>query len=208
MLTLKLCFGTRKCIIYVKEPDINHRHFKLLFSLCIYTNVYLNQWQILKRKWIKGLLSNNTYIFIEITINVLAPVQLYKYYEPIKSLTPSIYRTPRAQYFISYYLNHSSKYAYTIVCCVALFLQSTINLDNEIINRRILDKKNFWNFSFQYNKKSNKVLCKVNECAQSLINNHQYHRHRCFGRVGSPCSTSDTHRVNLVINPVISHEWG
>ena len=30
----------------------------------------------------------------------------------------------------------------------------------------------------------------------------------CSGRVSSSCSTSDTHRVNLVTNPVISHEWG
>jgi len=30
----------------------------------------------------------------------------------------------------------------------------------------------------------------------------------CSGRVGSSCSTSDTHRVNLVTNPVISHERG
>jgi hypothetical protein len=31
---------------------------------------------------------------------------------------------------------------------------------------------------------------------------------RCSGRVSSSCSTSDTRRVNLVINPVISHERG
>ena len=31
---------------------------------------------------------------------------------------------------------------------------------------------------------------------------------RCSGRISSPCSTSDTHRVNLVTNPVISHERG
>ena len=31
---------------------------------------------------------------------------------------------------------------------------------------------------------------------------------RCFGRVGSSCSTSDTRHVNLVTNPVISHERG
>jgi hypothetical protein len=31
---------------------------------------------------------------------------------------------------------------------------------------------------------------------------------RCSGRVYSSCSTSGTRRVNLVINPVISHEWG
>jgi len=31
---------------------------------------------------------------------------------------------------------------------------------------------------------------------------------RCSGRVGSSCSTSGTRRVNLVINPVISREWG
>ena len=29
---------------------------------------------------------------------------------------------------------------------------------------------------------------------------------RCSRRVSSSCSTSDTHRVNLVTNPVISHE--
>ena len=29
---------------------------------------------------------------------------------------------------------------------------------------------------------------------------------RCSGRVGSICSTSDTCRINLVTNPVISHE--
>jgi hypothetical protein len=29
----------------------------------------------------------------------------------------------------------------------------------------------------------------------------------CSGRVGSYCSTSDTHRVYLVTTPVISHEW-
>jgi len=29
---------------------------------------------------------------------------------------------------------------------------------------------------------------------------------RCSGRVGSSSSTSDTRRVNLVTNPVISHE--
>ena len=29
---------------------------------------------------------------------------------------------------------------------------------------------------------------------------------RCFGRVSSSCSTSNTRRVNLVTNPVISHE--
>ena len=29
---------------------------------------------------------------------------------------------------------------------------------------------------------------------------------RCSGRMSSSCSTSDTHRVNLVTNPVISHE--
>jgi hypothetical protein len=31
---------------------------------------------------------------------------------------------------------------------------------------------------------------------------------RCFVRVNSSCSTSDTHRVNLVTNLVISHEQG
>jgi len=31
---------------------------------------------------------------------------------------------------------------------------------------------------------------------------------RCSGRVGNSCSTSGTHRVNLVTNPVINHEWG
>jgi hypothetical protein len=30
----------------------------------------------------------------------------------------------------------------------------------------------------------------------------------CPWRVSSSCSTSDTHRVNLVTNLVISHEWG
>jgi hypothetical protein len=29
----------------------------------------------------------------------------------------------------------------------------------------------------------------------------------CSGRVSSSCSTSDTRRVNLVTNPVKSHEW-
>ena len=32
--------------------------------------------------------------------------------------------------------------------------------------------------------------------------------HMCSGRVGSSCSTSDTRRVNLVANPVVSHERG
>ena len=31
---------------------------------------------------------------------------------------------------------------------------------------------------------------------------------RCSRRVRSSCSTSDIRRVNLVTNPVISHEWG
>jgi hypothetical protein len=31
---------------------------------------------------------------------------------------------------------------------------------------------------------------------------------RCSERVISPCSNSGTRRVNLVTNPVISHEWG
>ena len=31
---------------------------------------------------------------------------------------------------------------------------------------------------------------------------------RCSGRVSNSCSTSDTRRVNLVINPVISQERG
>ena len=31
---------------------------------------------------------------------------------------------------------------------------------------------------------------------------------RSSGRVSSSCSISDTRRVNLVTNPVISHEWG
>ena len=31
---------------------------------------------------------------------------------------------------------------------------------------------------------------------------------RCSVRVSSFCSTSDTRRVNLVTNPVVSHEWG
>ena len=31
---------------------------------------------------------------------------------------------------------------------------------------------------------------------------------RFSGRVGSFCSISDTRRVNLVVNPVISLEWG
>jgi hypothetical protein len=31
---------------------------------------------------------------------------------------------------------------------------------------------------------------------------------RCSGRVSSSFSTSGTRRVNLVTNPVISHEWG
>jgi hypothetical protein len=30
----------------------------------------------------------------------------------------------------------------------------------------------------------------------------------CSGRESSSCSTSGTHRVNLVTNPVISREWG
>jgi len=30
---------------------------------------------------------------------------------------------------------------------------------------------------------------------------------RCSGKVRSSCSTSGTRRVNLVTNPVISHEW-
>ena len=31
---------------------------------------------------------------------------------------------------------------------------------------------------------------------------------RCSGRMSSSCCTSDTRHVNLVTNPVISHEWG
>jgi len=31
---------------------------------------------------------------------------------------------------------------------------------------------------------------------------------RCSGRVSSSCSVSDTRRINLVTNPVISHERG
>jgi hypothetical protein len=31
---------------------------------------------------------------------------------------------------------------------------------------------------------------------------------RCSGRIKKSCSTSGTHCVNLVTNPVISHEWG
>ena len=31
---------------------------------------------------------------------------------------------------------------------------------------------------------------------------------RCSGRVSSSCSTSDTRRVYLIIDTVISHEWG
>jgi hypothetical protein len=31
---------------------------------------------------------------------------------------------------------------------------------------------------------------------------------RCPGRVSKSCSTSDSRRVNLVTNPVISYEWG
>ena len=31
---------------------------------------------------------------------------------------------------------------------------------------------------------------------------------RCPRRVSRFCSTSDARRVNLVTNPVISHEWG
>ena len=31
---------------------------------------------------------------------------------------------------------------------------------------------------------------------------------RCSGKVGISCSTNSTRRVNLVTNPVISHEWG
>jgi hypothetical protein len=31
---------------------------------------------------------------------------------------------------------------------------------------------------------------------------------RCSGRVSNSCSTSGTRRVNLVTNPMISHEWG
>ena len=31
---------------------------------------------------------------------------------------------------------------------------------------------------------------------------------RCSGRVSSSCSTSGTHHVNLIKNPVISREWG
>ena len=31
---------------------------------------------------------------------------------------------------------------------------------------------------------------------------------RCSGKVDSSCSTSDTQRVNLVTNPVISHKRG
>ena len=30
----------------------------------------------------------------------------------------------------------------------------------------------------------------------------------CSGRVGSSCSASDTLRVNIVTNPVITHIWG
>jgi hypothetical protein len=30
----------------------------------------------------------------------------------------------------------------------------------------------------------------------------------CSGRLSSSCSTSDIHRVNLVANPMTSHEWG
>ena len=33
-------------------------------------------------------------------------------------------------------------------------------------------------------------------------------KRRCSGRVSNSCSTSDTRRVNLVINPVISQERG
>jgi hypothetical protein len=30
---------------------------------------------------------------------------------------------------------------------------------------------------------------------------------RCSGMVSCSCSTSDARRINLVTNPVISHEW-
>ena len=29
---------------------------------------------------------------------------------------------------------------------------------------------------------------------------------KCSGKVSSSCSTSDTHRINLATNPLISHE--
>jgi len=35
-----------------------------------------------------------------------------------------------------------------------------------------------------------------------------YSKNYCSGRVSSSCSTSDSRRVNLVTNPVISHERG
>jgi len=38
-----------------------------------------------------------------------------------------------------------------------------------------------------------------------LVNGNEF---RCSGRVSSSCSTSGTRRVNLVTNPLISHEWG
>ena len=42
-------------------------------------------------------------------------------------------------------------------------------------------------------------------CAPTLMAPRKW---MCSGRVNSSCSISATRRVNLVTNPVISHEWG
>lgn len=47
-------------------------------------------------------------------------------FAPIKSLPPTIYRTARAQYFISFYINHSYKFVYKQVFLQLNFIVHTM----------------------------------------------------------------------------------
>jgi hypothetical protein len=58
-----------------------------------------------------------------------------------------------------------------------------------------------------YRRRTDNTMAKRKSTkGETTIYKHTGGELRCSGRVNSSCSTSDTRRVNLVTNPLISHE--
>jgi hypothetical protein len=100
----------------------------------------------------------------------------------------------RSQFIVLYFF-------FWPLCCLFFF-------DIRILITPLVSSNYFWTRTSPYNKlRTTKHTYKTKDrvTRTPLKTGGEL---RCSRRVSSSCSTSDTHRVNLVTNPVISHEWG
>ena len=108
---------------------------------------------------------------------------------------------------------HSNWYYKFLSCCfiylVIYCFMKSLKIPKGVIRIRISKKNRQHNSQKKKYKRTNNDLQNIHiKLKRSSNTNHTKNRGelRCSGRVISSCPTSGTRRVNVVTNPVISHE--